>query len=156
VSPIQPTSVSAYHAVHTLSDSRTAKVFVSEGSEGVKTATLSFKLNHMLLVHSLPDNHLPPPSHCCPQSEASVYFCTMSIICGVSQRTDPFEPTRFFNAFYRVPATPTLSGAGSQRPCWYVVRPSQHDAAGHSPPSPATPPHCLTLYFGCEIDKYVG
>ncbi len=27
-------------------DSRTAIVFVSEGSERVKTATLSFKLNH--------------------------------------------------------------------------------------------------------------
>jgi hypothetical protein len=31
--------------VHTSCDSRTAIVFVSEGSERVKTATLSFKLN---------------------------------------------------------------------------------------------------------------
>ncbi len=29
-------------------DSRTAIVFVSEGSERVKTATLSFKLNYLL------------------------------------------------------------------------------------------------------------
>jgi hypothetical protein len=42
VSPIQNTFVS----VHTLCDSRTASVFVSEVSEGVKTATLSFKLNY--------------------------------------------------------------------------------------------------------------
>jgi hypothetical protein len=32
--------------VHTSCDSRTAIVFVSEGSERVKTATLSFKLNY--------------------------------------------------------------------------------------------------------------
>ena len=35
-------------AVHTSCDSRTAIVFVSEGSERVKTATLSFKLNQVL------------------------------------------------------------------------------------------------------------
>jgi hypothetical protein len=36
--------------VHTSCDSRTAIVFVSEGSERVKTATLSFKLNHFILA----------------------------------------------------------------------------------------------------------
>jgi hypothetical protein len=35
-------------AVHISCDSRTTIVFVSEGSERVKTATLSFKLNQVL------------------------------------------------------------------------------------------------------------
>jgi hypothetical protein len=35
-------------AVHTSCDSRNAIVFVNEGSERVKTATLSFKLNQVL------------------------------------------------------------------------------------------------------------
>ena len=36
-------------AVHTSCDSRTEIVFVSEGAETVKTATLSFKLNHRVV-----------------------------------------------------------------------------------------------------------
>ncbi len=46
--PIQPTPVSMIIAVHTSCDSRTAIVLVSEGSDRVKTATLSFKLNQVL------------------------------------------------------------------------------------------------------------
>ncbi len=50
VSP-DPTHIcDVYHAVHTSCDSRTAIVFVSEGSERVKTATLSFKLNQVLSI----------------------------------------------------------------------------------------------------------
>jgi hypothetical protein len=37
--------------VHTTCDSRTAIVFVSEGSVRVKTATLSFKLNQVPFGH---------------------------------------------------------------------------------------------------------
>ncbi len=47
-------------AVHTSCDSRTAIVFVSEGSEGVKTATLSFKLNQVLSDMSLLRVHASP------------------------------------------------------------------------------------------------
>jgi hypothetical protein len=37
--------------VHTSCDSRTAIVFVSEGSERVKTATFSFKLNQYACIY---------------------------------------------------------------------------------------------------------
>ncbi len=54
VSPIQPTFVSVYH------DSRAAIVFVSEGSEVVKTTTLSFKLNQLeVLLSQHADTMIP-------------------------------------------------------------------------------------------------
>jgi hypothetical protein len=47
--------------LHTSCDSRTAIVFVSEGSERVETATLSFKPNHYLQINS--PLQIPCPMH---------------------------------------------------------------------------------------------
>ncbi len=57
--------------MHTSGDSRTASAFISEGHEGVKTATLSFKLNYL----RMPSRLNPAEQACPPRSSASALGC---------------------------------------------------------------------------------